>query len=258
MNLDEMLIALASLTAACAAARSTWSPCGLSMLSSLTPFGERARGHRYPVTAAWFVAGATLGGATLGAVAALAAIACSAAGVAHHPLLAALIAASIALLGAAIDAGVFGEVLPLIRRQVDDRWLSRYRVWVYAGGFGWQIGSGITTYVMTSAVFVFVGLAAASGHAVAAMCAATGFGTARGTAVLLTSRASDPHALRALHQKLDRAGEAVRWIAIASQGISTVVLCGYVSPLCAVGSAALIATAWRLQTNSAAARVAGR
>jgi MFS family permease len=258
MNLEEMLIALASLTALAAAARSTWSPCGLSMLSSLTPFGERTRGHRYPVTAAWFVAGATVGGATLGAVAVVVALASSAAGVARHPLPVALIAAAIALLGVAIDAGVFGEVLPVIRRQVNDRWLSRYRVWVYAGGFGWQVGSGISTYVMTSAVFVFVALAAASGQPVAAMCVATGFGAARGGAVLLTSRASDPHALRALHQKLDRATEPVRWIAIASQGIAAVVLFGYVSPVCAAGCAALMATALRVQTKSAAARVAGR
>jgi hypothetical protein len=153
---------------------------------------------------------------------------------------------------------VFGEVLPVIRRQVNDHWLSRYRVWVYAGGFGWQIGSGITTYVMTSAVFVFAALAAASGQAAAAMCVATGFGAARGAAVLLTSRASDPHALRALHQKLDRAAEPFRWIAITSQGIAAVVLSGYVSPVCAAGSAAVIATAWRVQTKSASARVAGR
>lgn len=258
MTLDEMLIALASLTALSAAARSTWSPCGLSMLSSLTPFGERTRGHRYPVTAAWFVAGATVGGASLGVVAVFAALASSAAGVAHHPLPVALIAAAIALLGAAIDAGVFGELLPVIPRQVNDRWLSRYRVWVYAGGFGWQIGSGITTYVMTSAVFVFVALAAASGQAAAAMCVATGFGAARGAAVLLTSRASDPRALRALHQKLDRAAEPVRWIAITSQGIAAVVLSGYASPVFATGSAALIAAAWRVQTKSAATRVAGR
>lgn len=258
MNLDEMLIALASLTALSAAARSTWSPCGLSMLSSLTPFGERVRGHRYPVTAAWFVAGATVGGASLGAVAVLAALASSAAGVGRHPLPVALIAAVIALLGAAIDAEVFGRVLPVVRRQVNDRWLSRYRGWVYAGGFGWQIGSGITTYVMTSAVFVFVALAAVSGHPVAAMCVATGFGTARGAAVLLTSRASDPHALRVLHQKLDRAAEPVRWIAITSQGIAAVVLSGYVSPVCAAGCAALVATTLRVQTKSASAGVAGR
>ena len=49
-----------------AAVRSTWSPCGLSMLSTITPFGERGRGHAYRATATWFVVGAAGGGATLG------------------------------------------------------------------------------------------------------------------------------------------------------------------------------------------------
>ena len=39
-----------------AGARSTWSPCGLSMLASITPLAEQGRGHRYRSTAAWFVA----------------------------------------------------------------------------------------------------------------------------------------------------------------------------------------------------------
>ena len=48
---------------AAAAARSTWSPCGLSMLSSITPFGEHGRRHRYAVTATWYLVGAVAGGA---------------------------------------------------------------------------------------------------------------------------------------------------------------------------------------------------
>ena len=41
------LLILAIATACGAAVRSTWSPCGLSMLSTITPLTERARGHRY-------------------------------------------------------------------------------------------------------------------------------------------------------------------------------------------------------------------
>ena len=48
----------AFVVAAATAVRSTWSPCGLSMLSTITPFGERAKGHSYRATAAWFVFGA--------------------------------------------------------------------------------------------------------------------------------------------------------------------------------------------------------
>ena len=64
--MTALLIVLASVVAVAAAIRSTWSPCGLSMLSTITPIGERGRNHRYASTAAWFILGATLGGATLG------------------------------------------------------------------------------------------------------------------------------------------------------------------------------------------------
>jgi hypothetical protein len=46
--------------AVAAAIRSTWSPCGLSMLSTITPIAERGRNHRYYSTATWFVLGAVL------------------------------------------------------------------------------------------------------------------------------------------------------------------------------------------------------
>jgi hypothetical protein len=65
-----LLVTLAALTAVAAAARSTWSPCGLSMLSTITPMAERSRGRRWGLTALWFVLGAVLGGATLGLLAA--------------------------------------------------------------------------------------------------------------------------------------------------------------------------------------------
>ncbi|MDQ3293850.1 MAG: hypothetical protein M3527_05300, partial [Actinomycetota bacterium] len=60
------LVLLAIGTAVVAAARSMWSPCGLSMLSTITPLRENARSGRYRSTVAWFVAGAAVGGACLG------------------------------------------------------------------------------------------------------------------------------------------------------------------------------------------------
>ncbi|MDE3206198.1 MAG: hypothetical protein KGQ66_18475, partial [Acidobacteriota bacterium] len=76
-----MIVLLAgAAVAVAAAARSTYSPCGLSMMSSITPFGEKARRHRYWATATWFVLGAVVGGATLGAVSAALAAAVGAVG----------------------------------------------------------------------------------------------------------------------------------------------------------------------------------
>jgi hypothetical protein len=40
------------------------------------------------------------------------------------------------------------------RRQVDERWLDRYRGWVYGLGYGAQLGVGVTTVIVSSAVYV--------------------------------------------------------------------------------------------------------
>ncbi len=54
--MNDQLAGLGAVIAIAAAARSTWSPCGLSMLSTITPLAERSRGHRFGVTASWFIA----------------------------------------------------------------------------------------------------------------------------------------------------------------------------------------------------------
>ncbi len=45
--MTALLTLAAAAVAVVAAARSTWSPCGVSMLATITPLAERARGHRY-------------------------------------------------------------------------------------------------------------------------------------------------------------------------------------------------------------------
>ena len=136
-----MIVAAALIVAVMAAARSTWSPCGLSMLSSITPFGEKARGHRYWATASWFLVGGAAWGCTLGGFGALASLGLRAAGPPRAVVSG--LAAVLALSAAAVDAGVFGALLPVVRRQLDEYWLTRYRRWVYGFGFGWQIGGQI-------------------------------------------------------------------------------------------------------------------
>src|SRR5690242_12319505 len=124
------MVLLLLATALVAAARGLWSPCGLSMLSSLNPVSERARGHRFWVTAAWYVAGATAGGAVLGL-----ACAAGAAGVARlHPAHAVTwsVAAACAVVAVLSDLRLGGWSLPVHPRQVDERWLTAYRRWIYA------------------------------------------------------------------------------------------------------------------------------
>jgi hypothetical protein len=196
-----LLVALASVVAVAAAARSTWSPCGLSMLSTITPIGEHGRNHRYGGTATWFILGAVLGGATLGTGAALLAAAVGALDLSAGAALG--IAAVFAAVTIASDLQLGGFRLPAHIRQVNEGWLGQYRSWVYGGGFGWQIGVGLATYVTTSAVYLMIAMAALTGSPTIAFAVITGFGLVRGLAVLLGRNLTTPERLLALHRRLD-------------------------------------------------------
>lgn len=193
------MLILAVTVAAVAAVRGMWSPCGLSMLSSLNPLAEGARGHRYPLTAGWYLAGAAAGGALLGGGCALAGL-----GLAAVP---APWRWALALLGAAValasDLPVTRFSLPVHPRQVDERWLTTYRRWIYAGGYGLQIGTGFATYIMTAAVYLTALLAALTGDPVAALLVGVVFGTVRGCGVLVTAALRSPEGLRALMARVD-------------------------------------------------------
>ena len=249
--MTTLIAVLGVMVAVAAGVRSTWSPCGLSMLSTITPFGERSRGHRYAATAGWFVAGATLGGASLGAGAAGLAAGVSATG---RSVGAGWVVALAAAAGgaAAVDAGVFGELMPLWRRQVDDGWLTRYRSWVYGAGFGWQIGVGVATYIMTSAVFLLVALAAMTADPWQAMGICTLFGLVRGLAVLCTARADSPVRLRALHRLFDRVGPAVRVAVIVLEATVGVLVLSAEWPLAGLVMVAVLAGVWALWAAGAA------
>src|SRR5688572_17459460 len=199
--MTALLVVLASVVAGAAAIRSTWSPCGLSMLSTITPIGERGRNHRYASTAAWFVLGATLGGATLGLGAAMLAAGVGALDISPDAALGAT--AVLAGITVASDLNVGSFRLPSPTRQVNESWLDEFRSWVYGGGFGWQIGVGLATYVTTAAVYLMIAMAALAGEPLLAFTLITGFGLARGLAVLLGRRLTTPERLMALHRRLE-------------------------------------------------------
>lgn len=199
--MTPLLAVLTSVIAVAAAIRSTWSPCGLSMLSTITPIGERGRDNRYGASAAWFVTGAVLGGASLAA-----GVAVLAAGVDSLDLTGATRVGAAAILAAttlASDLHLGGFRLPSHTRQVNEEWLMQYRSWVYGGGFGWQIGVGLATYVTTGAVYLMIALAALTASPVAAFAIVTGFGFVRGLAVLAGRGLTTPQKMMALHRRLD-------------------------------------------------------
>ena len=223
--MTTLLVIVATLVALAAAVRSTWSPCGLSMLSTITPLSERAKGHSYRSTASWFVVGATAGGLTLGAVAALGAASLHALG--PTPLELGLLAAAAASVAALSDLAIRGLTLPIHRRQVNERWLDHYRPWVYGAGFGWQIGVGLATYITTAAVYLTVVLAALTANPLAALAIGTCFGLVRGLAVFLTRSITATPELLAFHRRLAAAAPRARRVVVATE----------------IGAAALVAAA---------------
>ena len=213
--MNVILVVLAAVVALAAATRSTWSPCGQSMLSQINPIAEAGRNQRYRRTAGWFVVGAAVGGSTLGALSAGLATAVDATGIGHRSALA--IAAACALLAAAIDTRILGFGPPFVRRQVNEDWLSKYRPWVYGGAFGWQIGVGVTTYVMTAAVPLTIAFAALSASTWVALGTGVLFGTARGLTVLLSAPLRTQSDLYAFHRRFAAGAERVRHAVIAVQ-----------------------------------------
>jgi hypothetical protein len=194
------MLTLALVVAVVAAVRGMWSPCGLSMLSSLNPVSERARGNRFWLTAVWYVAGAVVGGMALGVACASAAFGIGRLHLGTTVIWAFALAA--ALVAVASDTGVLGRSLPDHPRQVDERWLVRYRRWIYAGGYGVQIGTGFATYIMTAAVYLTVVLAVLSASPGQAFAVCVVFGAVRGLTILVAAAARTPEQLRATHLRL--------------------------------------------------------
>lgn len=236
MHEMDVLLILALAVAVVSAIRGIWSPCGLSMLSSITPMTEAGRGNRFGVTAGWFLAGGIVGGLTTGLVAAAGAALVALADPSDAALLG--VAAVVASATAAIDLGITGIDLPIFKRQVNDAWLRRYRAWVYGAGFGWQIGTGVATYIMTAGVFLTFALAVLTASPAAALAIGLTFGVVRGSAVYLGRSATTPTALNAVHERLDRFGPAARAAAAGIQVLAAVVAASLAwSPLVGLGLA---------------------
>lgn len=220
----NLVLTLGVVVALAAAARSTWSPCGLSMLSTITPITEQARGRRFAATVPWYLLGAIAGGATLGLFAAILAVPIGAVDLSSSAVL-----GFIGLLGMVSimsDDGVGGFRLPRHKRQVERLWLDHFRSWVYGTGFGWQIGVGLATYIVTSAVYLTVAIAALTGSPARAMLIGVIFGTVRGLAIFLGVGATTLEALHALHRRIHQLEPASRLVMFAVQAAVAAVAIG--------------------------------
>jgi hypothetical protein len=184
------------------------------MLGSITPLGERSRGRTWAITVSWYLAGSTAAGAGAGwLVGWLGRAASRGLGLAGRPTLLAL--AVLIVLGAALDAEVFGARLPTVTRQVNEDWLQRYRGWVYGLGFGVQLGLGAVTVVTISAVYTALAAAFLSGSPVVGAALGAAFGLARASTVLGASRVHRTDHLVGLDARLRRWDKTSRRLAIA-------------------------------------------
>lgn len=169
------------------------------MLGSITPLGERSRGMSWPVTVAAFAVGAVAAGALMGGVLGVLG---GLLDLGETAALAVLAAASAA--GLALDLRRGGRRLPGPRRQVDERWLHRYRGWVYGVGFGFQLGAGVLTVVTTSAVYLMLLAAFLSGSWESGAVIGGIFGAARAASLLPGRRVRSPAAVVAIDGRLRR------------------------------------------------------
>jgi hypothetical protein len=178
------------------------------MLASITPLGERGRRSNWWVTVTAFLTGATAAAAGAGAaLGALGSLVLPAAG---------RVAVLLAAIGAAIVLDGLPIAVPGPRRQVDERWLDRYRGWVYGAAYGAQLGLGVTTIVSSAATYVAVLAAFLTASAPAGAVVLGCFGAVRGLIPLATAGVRNQRQLLDFHRALARWRATARWAAVAT------------------------------------------
>ena len=192
------------------------------MLTSITPLGERGRGNRWRTTSAWLIFGHVVGGSALGLLLAAVGAILVLLGLELAPATATAILSVVVLGSAVFDLS--GRRIPG-RRQVDERWLTKYRGWVYGLGFGVQLGLGFVTVVNT-ALFVAVCFAAVLLPATNSLLLGVVYGVTRGLVASVNGRIRDTASLRRMHRRLDSLERPVRWgaaMALAALAFGSIV-----------------------------------
>jgi sulfite exporter TauE/SafE len=185
------------------------------MLASINPLGERSRNRTWWVTATWYLAGSVVGAGVMG-------LSAGAIGRAIDELLAptetmvAAVAGLLGLVALAFELQLGGLVLPTVRRQVDENWIRRYRAWVYAGGFGVQLGLGVVTVVTTASVYLTWAFAVLTGSLVGGLLIGVTFGLARAMPILLVSHVESPGELRDVLRRFSGWAPAARHVTSAT------------------------------------------
>ncbi len=192
------------------------------MLSSIHPLGERARNNNWWLTISSFTLAAIAAGALVGAVLGFAGelLVSSAGNDARLVLIA----------GVALSAGILDWrriAPPGATRQVNEHWIGHYRGWVYGGAFGAQLGSGVTTYIVTWGVYATLLAQLLIGSWGAAAIAGALFGFGRSLAPLMAGWIDRPSRLSAFHSRMSLLGPVMRSSgALVTAGAGVVVIIG--------------------------------
>lgn len=184
----------------------------------MNPLVLRARNGRWWTTTAAYIASSIVGGAIAGwLLAALGAVLR-----AHTNELSwatdVAVLGICGLVGALVDAGIGGLRLPTIGRQVNEEWRYRYRNWIYAIGYGFQIGLGFTTIVTTAAVYATFVAAFLLASPMLGLVVGAWFGLARSASVLTVGRVRTIGQFESIEAGLNRMYEPGRVLTIVGQG----------------------------------------
>ena len=190
------------------------------MLSSIHPFGERSRNNSFGHTAFAHIVGSALGGAALGVVAGAIGLAVTFALSPSQSVRTAIVLAA-TLVALFFEATRRERLLPTRSRQVDENWIQTYRGWVYGGGWGAELGFGISTIITTALVHLLVVTMIMVGSFPPAVFFGVTFGLVRGVSVLAAIGVDSPERLRHLHQRLDALAGSSRAGVLATLLVST-------------------------------------
>jgi sulfite exporter TauE/SafE len=185
------------------------------MLASINPLGERMRNRRWGPTFSWYLAGSALGGAAMGVTAGVLGATVEAI-VPISGTATAVIVIALGIVALAYEAHRFGLRIPTIRRQVNEDWLARYRAWVYAGGFGFQLALGVVTIVTSATVYLTWALAFLSGSALGGLAIGVTFGIVRALPLLLVAQVETPAALRSRLRAFNDFAPVARRVALTT------------------------------------------
>ena len=195
------------------------------MLGSISPVGEASRGQRWWLTATAYTVASLMAGASTGLL--LGGLGAAIATVVEIGMVVRLaILGAVVLLGALWDSRLVPMPMPTVHRQVDERWLTTYRGWVYGAGFGFQLGTGVVTIVVSAATYTMLAAALLTLSPVGGLIVGTTFGVVRSLPLLLTARLTTPARLYATTQRVTAAEPLAHRLTVVGQWSTAAVALG--------------------------------